>query len=276
MLEYLLERFLYRVSIHPLGGQHFVLKGGLLLAQFGARRITRDIDILGRAFPGDEQEIIRRITEIAATEADDGVVFEPDTVTTVPIRQDDEYHGLRLAMSATLSRARLKLQLDVSFGDPVTPSPTLIKYPQTLGDGTFTLYGYPIATVIAEKLSTAIALGDLNTRDRDYADLHQLITRHHLDGDELTAALCNTADHRGIQLRPLSEAISDLPNQRQASYTAWRRRQGRAAENHPETFAELVSAVITFADPLANGAARGLVWLPSEKTWQHPSQTTDS
>lgn len=65
MLEYLLERFLYRLSIHPLGRQHFVLKGGLLLAQFSARRVTRDIDILGRAFPGDEQEITRRITQIA-------------------------------------------------------------------------------------------------------------------------------------------------------------------------------------------------------------------
>jgi hypothetical protein len=175
MLEYLLERFLYRLSIHPLGRQHFVLKGGLLLAQFGARRITRDIDILGRAFPGDEQEIIRRITQIASTAIDDGVAFEPDTLTTVPI-----------------------------------------EYPQYLTGETFTLYGYPIATIIAEKLSTAIALGDLNTRDRDYADLHQLITRHHLDGDELTAALRNTASHRGIQLRPLSEAISDLPTRRQA------------------------------------------------------------
>ena len=104
MLEYLLERFLYRLSIHPLGQQHFVLKGGLLLAQFGARRITRDIDILGRAFPGEEQEIIRRITQIAATAIDDGVTFEPGTLTTVPIRQDDEYHGLRLAMNGTLSR----------------------------------------------------------------------------------------------------------------------------------------------------------------------------
>jgi len=128
MLEYLLERFLYRVSIHPLGRQHFVLKGGLLLAQFGARRVTRDIDILGRAFPGDEQEIISRITQIAATAIDDGVTFDPGTLATVPIRQDDEYHGLRLAMSATLSRARLKLQLDVSFGDPVTPAPALIEY----------------------------------------------------------------------------------------------------------------------------------------------------
>jgi len=275
MLEYLLERFLYRVSIHPLGQQHFVLKGGLLLAQFGARRITRDIDVLGRAFPGDEEEIIRRITQIAATDVDDGVFFEPGTLTTVPIRHDDEYHGLRLAMSATLSRARLKLQLDVSFGDPVTPAPALIEYPLSLGEGTFTLYGYPIATVIAEKLSTAIALGDLNTRDRDYADLHQLITHHHLDGDELTTALHNTATHRGIQLRPLSEAISDLPTQRQAPYTAWRRRQGRAAENHPETFAELVTTVIAFADPLATGAARNLAWHPSDKAWRVAADERD-
>jgi predicted nucleotidyltransferase component of viral defense system len=267
MLEYLLERFLYRVSIHPLGRQHFVLKGGLLLAQFGARRVTRDIDILGRAFPGDEQEIIRRITQIAATAIDDGVTFEPDTLTTVPIRQDGEYHGLRLAMNATLSRARLKLQLDVSFGDPVTPAPAPVEYPQYLTDETFTLYGYPIATVIAEKLST-IALGDLNTRDRDYADLHQLITHHYLDGDELTTALHNTANHRGIRLRPLSEAISDLPTRRQAPYTAWRRRQGQAAENHLATFADLVSTVTAFADPLATGAARGRAWDPATRAWQ--------
>lgn len=265
MLEYLLERFLYRVSIHPLGRQHFVLKGGLLLAQYGARRVTRDIDVLGRAFPGEEQEIIRRITEIAATAIDDGVTFEPGTLTTVPIRQDD---GLRLAMSATLSRARLKLQLDVSFGDPVTPAPSLIEYPQYLTDETFTLYGYPIATVIAEKLATAIALGDLNTRDRDYADLHQLITRHRLDGDELTAALRNTANHRGIQLRPLSEAISDLPTRRQAPYTAWRRRQGHAADSHPATFADLVATVTAFADPLATGAAHSRTWDPATTAWQ--------
>lgn len=268
MLEYLLERFLYRVSVHPLGGQHFVLKGGLLLAQFGARRITRDIDILGRAFSGDAEEIIRRVAQIAATDIDDGVRFETESLTTVPIRQDDEYHGLRLAMSAALSKARLKLQLDVSFGDPVTPSPSLIEYPQRLNEATFKLYGYPIATVIAEKLSTAIALGDLNTRDRDYADLHQLVTRHHLDGDELTSALHNTADHRGIQLRPLSEAISDLPIRRQASYASWRRRQGAAAQSHPESFADLVTTVTEFADPLAAGAARDLTWHPETEAWQ--------
>jgi hypothetical protein len=100
MVEYVLERFLYRLAASPLGREHFVLKGGLLLAQFGARRMTRDIDILGRSFPGTETEIVHRIAAIAATAIDDGVVFDPATLKTVPIREEDEYHGLRLSMAA--------------------------------------------------------------------------------------------------------------------------------------------------------------------------------
>ncbi|WP_240799740.1 nucleotidyl transferase AbiEii/AbiGii toxin family protein [Streptomyces sp. A1277] len=74
MVEYILERFLYRLASSALGRKRFVLKGGLLPAQFGARRMTRDVDILGRSFPGTETEIIHRIAAIAATESDDGVV----------------------------------------------------------------------------------------------------------------------------------------------------------------------------------------------------------
>ncbi|WP_328678912.1 nucleotidyl transferase AbiEii/AbiGii toxin family protein [Streptomyces sp. NBC_00343] len=87
MVEYVLERFLYRLATSPLGREHFVLKGGLLLAQFGARRMTRDIDILGRSFPGTETETVHRIAAIAATGIDDGVVFDPATLKTVPIRR---------------------------------------------------------------------------------------------------------------------------------------------------------------------------------------------
>jgi hypothetical protein len=124
MVDYVLERFLYRLALSPLGGEHFVLKGGLLLAQFGACRMTRDIDILGRFFSGDQAEILRRISGIAATAMDDGVVFDVRTVTSVPIREDGEYHGLRLVMAATIAKARLKLQLDVSFGDRGRELPT--------------------------------------------------------------------------------------------------------------------------------------------------------
>ncbi|MBK3568892.1 nucleotidyl transferase AbiEii/AbiGii toxin family protein [Streptomyces sp. MBT62] len=267
MVEYVLERFLYRLAASPLGREHFILKGGLLLAQFGARRMTRDIDILGRSFPGDEAEIIRRVAGIAATEIDDGVAFDPATLKTVPIREEDEYHGLRLSMTASIARARLKLQLDVSFGDPVTPAPRVIDYPQQLAAESFQILGYPLATVIAEKLSTAVSLGDLNTRDRDYGDLYRLLTLNDLDGQELTAALAATATHRGIALKPLSTAISDLGERRQTSYAAWRRRQGPAATGYPERFTDVVRQVTAFADTLLNDDAITLTWSAATLTW---------
>lgn len=267
MVEYVLERFLYRLAISPLGGRYFVLKGGLLLAQFGARRMTRDIDILGRCFDGDEGEITRRISVIAATAVDDGVIFDPGTLKTVPIREDGEYHGLRLTMVASIARARLKLQLDVSFGDPVTPEPQLIGYPQQLGETSFQLFGYPLATVIAEKLSTAVSLGDLNTRDRDYADLYRLITLNNLDGTELTNALAATAAHRGIALQPLSSSIVQLPELRQSSYTAWRQRQGPSAADYPQRFAEALKLVTIFADPLLEGSATNRTWQARSRRW---------
>jgi hypothetical protein len=133
MVEYILERFLYRLATSPAGGEHFVLKGGLLLAQFGARRTTRDIDILGQAFTGEEAEIIRRINAIAATEVDDGVAFDGGNLRTAPIRDDGRYHGLRLVMPASIARAQLKLQLDVSIGDPVTPRSSIHRVPTTTG-----------------------------------------------------------------------------------------------------------------------------------------------
>lgn len=267
MIEYVLERFLYRLAASPLGREHFVLKGGLLLAQFGARRMTRDIDILGRSFSGEEAEIIRRIAAIATTEVDDGVAYDSATLRTVPIREEDEYHGLRMSMAASIARARLKLQLDISFGDPVTPGPQIINYPQQLTADSFQLFGYPLATVIAEKLSTAISLGDLNTRDRDYADLYRLLTLNNLNGEELAAALSATATHRGIELKPLSTAITDLAERRQSSYAAWRRRQGSSSAGYPNLFTDVVGLVIAFADPLLAGTAATRSWNSSASTW---------
>jgi hypothetical protein len=267
MVEYILERFLYRLATSPAGGSNFVLKGGLLLAQFGARRMTRDIDILGQAFAGEDSEIIRRITAIATAELDDGVIFDAMNLRSVPIREDGRYHGLRLVMPAAIARARLKLQLDVSLGDPVTPEPHLIEYQQLLTTERFSILGYPLATVLAEKLSTAIELGDLNTRDRDYGDLYRLLRTNTIDANEAATALETTAAYRGIKLRPLGSVISELPMQRQSSYTAWLRRQGAAAVGYPADFADTVTLITSFADPLVSGDATNKTWSPDQAKW---------
>jgi hypothetical protein len=267
LLTYSLERFLFRLSSTPDLNGDFVLKGGLLLAQFGARRPTRDIDLLGRSFPNDETEVVTRIAAIASLTVDDGVVFDPDTVRPRAIRETEDYAGLRITMAAHIARARVKLQLDVSFGDPVTPDPRLIDYPQQLIGETFPILGYPLETVVAEKLTTAIALGDANTRDRDYADLYRLITLHAIAGDSARTALDRTAIHRGVRLAPLSEVVRTLPERRQGSYRAWRGKQGPDAVNYPDNFAETVALVCRFADPLLAAEIANSIWDPTAKSW---------
>ena len=234
MLGYVLERFLYRMAQAPEGGRHFVLKGGLLLAQFGARRATRDIDLLGQHFTGEDGEVIARIRSIAAFQVDDGVTFNPGGLRTAPIRTDEKYGGLRLTMPAALSRAQLKLQLDISFGDPITPEARLIDYPQRLDTEPFQIYGYPIDTVIAEKLTTAIE---------------------------------RTARHRGLRLRPLSTVIGALPTGRQASYTRWLSKQEADRHAYPASFADVCATVVAFADPLITGAAI-THWSAAHRQWR--------
>lgn len=143
-----------------------------------------------------------------------------------------------------------------------------------MAENGFQLFGYPIATVIAEKLSTAVALGDLNTRDRDYADLYRLICSNNLDGTELTNALQATAIHRGIRLRGLKSSILHLPQLRQRSYAAWRRRQGAVSTAYPELFSDVIDLVVVFAEPLLEGRVTDKTWVSRTQRWERTERST--
>lgn len=133
---YVLERWLARLAASPHAGE-FVLKGGMLLAVFDARRPTADADLLARNLANDEQTVIARVVGVAGVELDpdDGVEFLVDTATAQSIRDDDLYTGVRISMSCRISTAIVKLKLDINFGDPVTPAPRLLDLPsQRPGD----------------------------------------------------------------------------------------------------------------------------------------------
>jgi hypothetical protein len=196
---YALERFLARLAASPREGA-FVLKGGMLLAAFDARRATVDADLLAAGFPNDEDATLSRVREVAGTTPadDDGVLFLPQTARARVIREENLYSGVRVTMQASIATATVKIQLDINFGDPVTPGPQLIDYPTLRHEhAPVRILGYPMATVIAEKLCTAIDLGDTSTRVRDYADIWILTRRHDLDATDLRSALAATASHRG-------------------------------------------------------------------------------
>lgn len=270
LVTYVLERFLARLasSEHADG---FVLKGGMLLAVWHARRATVDADFLARNLHLDEDAVLRRVIEVTSLPApvEDGVVFRTNTATVGTIRDGDVYGGVRVTMHATVAGADVKLRLDVSTGDPVAPPPAVVDYPTLLPHHpSLPVLGYPLPVVLAEKLCTAVELGAGNSRVRDYADVWTLTRTHDIRAADLLTALAATSDHRGVTLQALRDVIGDYGATRASPYTAYRRRLGPDAAKLPDDFATVVDGVTTFADPaLTGGVASEYVWRAGPGSW---------
>jgi hypothetical protein len=265
---YVVERWLARLSSSPYADR-FVLKGGMLLAVYDARRPTVDVDALARRMPNDEAAVVAHVAEIAKQPAsDDGVEFRTETASARTIRDEARYRGLRIAMDTRIATASVKFRLDINFGDPVTPAPRLIDLPSLRTSAPpVRILGYPIETVLAEKIATAITLGAANTRVRDYADIYTLTGRHDLVHTTAREALLATADFRETTLAPLSFLLDNLVELRQTTYTAYRDSLGIDGNDLPANFGDVVAAVTTFADPLANPAAQHTRWRAAQRGW---------
>ena len=95
-----------------------------------------------------------------------------------------------MIIAGELAKARCKTQIDVGFGDAVTPAPVDSVYPVLLDDlPAPRLRAYPTYTVIAEKLHAIAQLGMTNSRLKDYFDLSVLLERETLDTDLLAQAI---------------------------------------------------------------------------------------
>jgi hypothetical protein len=201
LVRYALERFLYRLG-QSAQADHFVLKGAMLFNLWYAmpHRPTRDVDLLGFG-PSDLGAIAQAFREIVAVAAQDGIVFDAASVRVEEIRQNAGYAGARVIVSAELARARCKTQIDVGFGDAVTPGPVDAVYPVLLADFAAPhLRTYPVYTVIAEKLHAMVLLGMTNSRLKDYLDLSVLLEREVLNPATLAAAIAATFTRRGTPL----------------------------------------------------------------------------
>jgi hypothetical protein len=265
-----LERWLARLAVSPYADR-FVLKGGMLLAVLDARRPTADADLLARETSSEEDVVIACVRDIAQTvvDDDDGVEFLVDTISAESIRDGDLYAGTRVTMTCRVSTAAVKLKLDINFGDPVTPGPQRIEFPsQRPGWASATLLGYPIETVLAEKISTAVSLGEANTRVRDYVDIYTLTGRHELAYTAVRVALDATARHREVRMVPLSNVVGEFVAVRQSAYSAFRTRLGPDGQHLPFELGEIVVAVEAFVDPLVTGDIGQGRWLPVSRRWE--------
>lgn len=192
-----LVRILYRLT-QSKHADRFLLKGALLFTLWYdmPHRATRDADLLGLG-ASDLESVARAFREIAAVAVDDGIVFDPASVTVEEIRK--EAGGVRVLIAGELAKARCKTQIDVGFGDAVTPGPVDAVYPVLLDDlPAPRLRVYPACTVVAEKLHAIALLGMTNSRLKDYFDLSVLLARETLGAGLLAQAIKATFERRGM------------------------------------------------------------------------------
>jgi predicted nucleotidyltransferase component of viral defense system len=198
LMNYAAERFLYRLS-RSSRREQFVLKGAMLFAvRIGELyRPTRDLDLLGVG-EHSEAAIEAAIRDIVVTPADDdGVSFDLGTLQVHPIREDNRYGGIRAIMEAQLTEARIHVQIDVGFGDAITPAALDLDFPTLLANMPApNVLAYPTETIVAEKVEAMVELGRSNSRMKDFTDLAMAARRIAFDGDALVAAIRATFRRR--------------------------------------------------------------------------------
>ncbi len=265
LVVYAVEGFLRRLAASRYA-DNMTLKGGMLMAAMSARRMTKDADLSTVGVGNDEAVVAAVVAEIVATEldVDDGLDFDADSIRTEVMRDDAEYHGVRVKLIAYLGTAKMTTTLDFSFGDPHRS--TVIDLPELLGTGTIRLASYPPEMSLAEKVATMMSRRELNTRDRDFGDVWVLSRVHGFPAAELRSAIVDVAAHRNHEVVALAVALGDMPN-RQQTYTAM---LGRMAYQRmpPESWPVLLDEIRAFIDPLVEDTAGQLrAWDPAVQSW---------
>ena len=265
--HYALERFLYRLSI-SMHADQFILKGALLLRVWGlsSLRATRDIDLLGHTNNqvASVAEIMRSVCNVEAL--DDGLTFADDTVRAATITEDAEYEGVRVEFEGRLGNASIPMQVDIGFGDRVTPAPQQITYPSILGMASPKLRSYPPETSIAEKFQVMLQRGRLNSRMKDFFDIWSLARSRSFDGRVLSAAVRATCEHRQtpVQADPIAFTKDSVTDPSKA--VQWRAFRARLRDSDcPQTFAEVAAEVARFLRPIATAIAAGTAF---EGQWE--------
>ena len=245
LVVYAVEGFLRRLAASPYAA-NMTLKGGMLMAATSARRMTKDADLATVGVANEEAAIASVVSEIIAVALDDELAFDETTIRTELMREDADYHGVRVKLEALLSTARITTTLDFSFGDPRRS--VVVELPELLGTGSIRLASYPPELTLAEKIATMMSRRELNTRDRDFADVWVMSRSLNISALSLRAAIDDVAAHRYHDVVPLAEALANMPD-RQVPYSAMLRRLAYQ-RLPPRSWADLLADVREFVDTL--------------------------
>lgn len=281
LLRYGIERLLYRLSISA-HADRFVLKGASLFLVWKGHnyRVTKDADLLayGSSDVTSVTAVFRELCQISCD--DDGIEFIADSVAAIPIREEHAYDGIRVTQLGMLWKAKVPLQVDIGFGDIVTPPPEKLGYPTILDNPTPQLLAYSRYTMVAEKFEAMVRLGMANSRLKDFYDIWLSKELFTFDGKILCEALINTFERRKTPL-PSKTPIAftaEFGNDRQ-KLMQWRAFIRKAKpENTPEDLSAVVSAIALFLMPVVKEALGKRLFeqnWPQGGPWEIGSRVTE-
>lgn len=256
LTRYALERLLYRLT-KTNHAKRFVLKGAMLMTTWfdDPHRPTRDIDLLGFGDPRPD-EMLKVFREICSVEENDGVQFDVDKLEVTANREDLAYGGLRLQTYATISGARLRIFIDIGFGDSVEPGLEDLELPVLLDQPRPALRAYARETVVAEKFQAMVMIGQANSRLKDYYDLWLLARSYEFDADRLTGAIAATFNRRDTAIpTEIPDGLKPGFYEDRAKTAQWRAFVEDVAVD-PGSLADVAAVLIDFLMPAARAAAR--------------------
>jgi hypothetical protein len=199
--NFMLERLLERISISKYKDM-IVLKGGMLIASMVGinSRTTMDMDATLQGYPLSEETIRVAFIDICALYLNDEVMLVLDRV--VPIRDDDEYGGYRVSITAKYETIIASLKMDITTGDIITPGPILYTFHSNFENKLIKIWAYNSETILAEKVETILRRSVLNTRPRDFYDVYIIMKtqRPKINKKVFSAALNATSEKRGSLL----------------------------------------------------------------------------
>jgi predicted nucleotidyltransferase component of viral defense system len=273
LIRYANERFLYKLSISPFADQ-FILKGGNLFIvwQNGMNfRPTVDADLLciGKT---DEEYLKSTFLKVctSSSNVNDGIRFDEKSLEVGPIRDDNDYGGTRIILTAYLGRAKIPLQFDIGIGDAITPAPEIVKYPVLLNGEAPQIKIYPMVTSIAEKTETMVSRGTLNSRMKDFYDIWLLSELFDHDFQTLKQAVFNTFERRDVSLpTTIPESFTEGFYQSKMKQTQWDAfcRKNKLQKS-PENFESAVLRIRDFLLPVFFiPETRPVKWIAG-KGWQ--------
>jgi len=242
--NYYMECFIDRLSRSEYADR-FIIKGGFLISSLVGldNRSTMDIDTTVKNLSVNESEISKTLSYICSISADDDFTFVFDRVE--PIREDDEYQGLRAFLFADYEAMRGTLTIDITTGDSIYPDVSRRKITRCFDKDALDVFSYPLETVLAEKIETIITRGILNTRPRDFYDVYILTKTQGYNAETLRKAIFATAEHRGTKAIMEAETNNRLAVIENSSelQSQWAKYQKKFPYAKDITYQETVNAV---------------------------------